>query len=247
MNIADAVVLVTGANRGLGREIVLASLKAGARKVYAGAREPQQLAALVRESEGRVVPLTIDVTREVTLAAAAEVATDVTLLFNNAGVVASQQVLSSSVQALQQDFATNVFGVLSTTKAFLPALEKNGRDASAAIVNILSVVSLSSMPALGGYSASKAAAHSVTQALRSELSTRRVQVHGVFAGAIDTDMTRDMKNMPKASPVDVARAILQGVERGVEDIFPDAMSAGAFETWRRDPKELERQLASLTG
>lgn len=246
MNIQNAVVLVTGANRGLGRELVRASLNAGARKVYAGARDPQQLAALVRESEGRVVPVAIDVTNEASIAAAAEIATDVTLLFNNAGVVASHQVLSSSLQALQQDFATNVLGVVSTTKAFLPALERSARQGSAAVVNILSVVSLSSMPALGGYSASKAAAHSVTQALRSELSARQVKVHGVFAGAIDTDMTRDMTNMPKASPVDVASAIVQAVQAGVEDIFPDAMSAGAFETWRRDPKELERQLASLT-
>jgi NAD(P)-dependent dehydrogenase (short-subunit alcohol dehydrogenase family) len=246
MHIENAVVLVTGANRGLGRELVRACLRAGARKVYAAARDPRQLEALVRESEGRAVPLAIDVTDEATLAAAAAVAADVTLLFNNAGVVASHQVLSSSLQALQQDFATNVFGVVSTTKAFLPALEASARTAPAAVVNILSVVSLSSMPALGGYSASKAAAHSVTQALRSELAARHVNVHGVFAGAIDTDMTRDMTNMPKASPVDVARAIVQAVQDGVEDIFPDAMSAGAFETWRRDPKELERQLASLS-
>ncbi len=246
MHIANEVVLVTGANRGLGRALVLASLQAGASKVYAGAREPEQLAALVREGGGRVVPLALDVTREGSLAAAAELATDVTLLVNNAGVLASFQVLSSSVQALQQDFATNFFGVLATTKAFLPALERGGERGGAAIVNILSVVSLSNMPALGGYSASKAAAHSITQALRGELVGRRVQVHGVFAGAIDTDMTRNM-SMAKASPADVARAIVAAVEAGTEDIFPDPISEGMFATWRRDPKELERQLAGLSG
>jgi short-subunit dehydrogenase len=155
-------------------------------------------------------------------------------------------VLSSSAQALQQDFATNFFGVVAATKAFLPALERGGRAGRAAIVNILSVVSLSNMPALGGYSASKAAAHSLTQALRSELASRNVEVHGVFAGAIDTDMTRGM-SMPKTSPADVARAVVRGVEAGEEDIFPDAMAEGAFATWRRDPKELERQLASMSG
>lgn len=246
MNIRNEVVLVTGGNRGLGRELVQASLRAGATKVYAGARDPKSLEALVREARGRVVPLALDVTKEPTLAAAAEQASDVTLLFNNAGVVASHHVLTSSVQALQQDFATNAFGVLATTKAFLPALERAARKGRAGVVNILSVVSLSSMPALGGYSASKAAAHSITQALRSELSSRNVQVHGVFAGAIDTDMTRDM-SMPKASPADVAAAILRAVEADVEDILPDAMAEGLFSTWRRDPKELERQLASMSG
>jgi NAD(P)-dependent dehydrogenase (short-subunit alcohol dehydrogenase family) len=246
MNIANEVVLVTGANRGLGRELTLASLKAGARKVYAGARDPSRLAELVRESAGRVVPLAIDVTVDASLAAAAEVATDVTLLFNNAGVVSSHQVLSSSLEALQRDFATNFFGVVAATKAFLPALERSGAQGRAAIVNVLSVVSLANMPALGGYSASKAATYSLTQALRSELSGRNIQVHGVFAGAIDTDMTRGM-SMPKASPKDVARAIVQAVEAGVEDILPDAMAEGAFATWRRDPKELERQLAAMSG
>lgn len=245
MNIRNEVVLVTGANRGLGLELVRASLRAGAKKVYAGARRPEQLAELVREGEGRVVPVALDVTREESLRAAAAAAPDLTLLFNNAGVVASQGVLSSSEQALQQDFATNVFGLVASTKAFLPALERAGALRGAAVVNILSVVSLASMPALGGYSASKAAAHSVTQALRSELASRRVKVHGVFAGAIDTDMTREM-TMPKTSPMEVARAIVEAVQADLEDIFPDVMSEGAFATWRSDPKELERQLASLS-
>jgi NAD(P)-dependent dehydrogenase (short-subunit alcohol dehydrogenase family) len=246
MKITNEVVLVTGGNRGLGRELVRASLEAGARKVYAGARDPRRLSDLIRESEGRVVPVQLDVTSEESLQAAAALATDVSLLFNNAGVVSSHEVLTSSTEALKQDFATNFFGVVAATKAFLPALERAGGGGRAAIVNILSVVSLSSMPALGGYSASKAAAHSLTQAMRAELSERRVQVHGVFAGAIDTDMVRGM-NMPKTSPAAVAQAILRGVEADAEDIFPDAMSEGAFATWRRDPKELERQLASLRG
>lgn len=243
MNIENEVMLVTGANRGLGRELVNAGLAGGAKRIYAGAREPAQLEALVRAGAGRVVPLRIDVTNEESLAEAAKLAPDVSLLFNNAGVVASYGVLSSSAQALQQDFATNFFGVVATTRAFLPALERAER---AAIVNILSVVSLANMPGLGGYSASKAAAYSLTQALRSDLASRGIAVHGVFAGAIDTDMTRGME-MPKASPVDVARAILRGVVAGTDDIFPDAMSEGISVAWRRDPKALERQMANLGG
>jgi NAD(P)-dependent dehydrogenase (short-subunit alcohol dehydrogenase family) len=246
MNMNDRVMLVTGANRGLGRELVAFGLKSGARKVYAAARDPRPLAELAKESQGRVVPVALDVTREDSLAVAAEVASDVTLLFNNAGTLASHGVLSSSAEELQRDFATNAFGIVATTKAFLPALARGASEGGAAIVNILSVVALSNMPALGGYSASKAAAYSLTQALRSELSRQGVKVHGVFAGAIDTDMTRGME-MPKASAADVAAAIFRGVEAGLEDIVPDAMSEGLFATWRRDPKELERQLASMSG
>lgn len=243
MNIENEVLLVTGANRGLGRELVNAGLAAGARRIYAGARDLAQLGALVRAGAGRVVPLQIDVTRQDSLAAAAALVPELSLLFNNAGVVASQGVLSSSPQALERDFATNFFGVVATTRAFLPVLERAPR---AAIVNVLSVVALANMPGLGGYSASKAAAHSFTQALRSDLSARGIGVHGVFAGAIDTDMTRGM-DIPKARPADVARAILRGVEAGTDDIFPDAMSEGISMTWRRDPKQLERQMANLGG
>lgn len=240
----NAVVLVTGANRGLGRSLVEAALEAGARRVYAGARDPRQLAGLLAQAPERIVPLGLDITDEHSLAAAASRATDLTVLFNNAGVVVSQGVLTSRTVDILQDFSTNVFGTLAATKAFLPALQRAGAEGSAAVVNVLSVVSLANMPALGGYSASKAAAASLTEALRKDLAKSNISVHGVFAGAIDTDMTRGMQ-MPKARPEDVARAIVAGVERGVDDIFPDSMSQGAFATWRADPKELARQLASM--
>lgn len=246
MNLTDKIVLVTGANRGLGRALVEASLKEGARRVYAAARDPQSLQALVASAPSRIVPLALDITNERSLAEAAQRAPDVAVLFNNAGVLASRGVLSSSPQDIAQDFATNTFGMLAATKAFLPALERAGRAGGAAVVNVLSVVSLTSMPALGAYSASKAAAFSFTQALRAELRARGVSVHAVFAGAMDTDMVREM-TMPKASPADVARAILSGVEQGKEDIYPDGMSESVFATWRKDPKELEQQLAGMSG
>ncbi|MET0795376.1 MAG: SDR family oxidoreductase [Polyangiaceae bacterium] len=248
MNLKDKVVLVTGANRGLGRALVEASLKAGARKIYAGARDPKQLATLVERAPERVLPLALDITNAASLAAAAEQAPDVAVLFNNAGVLASYNLLTSKTEDIAQDFTTNFFGTLAASKAFLPALQRAGAlgIGHAALVNVLSVVSLSNMPALGAYSASKAAAFSITQALRWDLAKLNVSVHAVFAGAIDTDMVRAM-DMPKTSPADVAQAIVSGVERGIEDIFPDAMSESLFATWRRDPKELERQLASMSG
>ena len=190
MKINDSVALVTGSNRGLGLALVHAALAAGARKVYAGARDPKQLAALVQQSGGTVVPLAIDITDARSHAAAAEQARDITVLFNNAGVLASYNVLTATSEQMAQDFATNFFGTLAATKAFLPALERAAQAGPAAIVNVLSVASLANVPALAAYSASKAAAASITQALRVELANRRVSVHGVFAGSIDTDMVR---------------------------------------------------------
>ncbi|HYJ11118.1 MAG TPA: SDR family oxidoreductase [Polyangiaceae bacterium] len=246
MKFKDATVLVTGANRGLGRALVDASLQAGARRVYAGARDPRNLAEVAFRSEGRVVALGLDITSSDSLAKAAEQASDVTLLINNAGVLASFGLLTSSAEAIARDFATNLFGTVAASKAFLPALERASARGEAALVNVLSVVSLANMPALGGYSASKAAASSITQALRGDLAKLKIAVHGVFAGAIDTDMVKDM-DMAKTSPAEVARGILEGVERGEEDIFPDAMSRHLSAIWREDPKRLERQLASMSG
>jgi short-subunit dehydrogenase len=246
MKINQAVVLVTGANRGLGKAVVTQSLKAGARRVYAGARDVAQLSDVIALAPERVVPLRIDITSPTSLAAAAEQAPDVSLLINNAGVLASYDVLTSSTESIAQDFAVNFYGTLAATKAFLPALERAAKIGSAAVVNVLSIVSLSNLPGLGGYSASKAAAYSLTQALRPGLSKLNVDVHAVLAGAIDTDMVRAM-DMAKTSPDDVARAILDAVEQGVEDVFPDPMSKSLFATFRSDPKALEQQLASMSG
>lgn len=246
MKLKDQVVLVTGANRGLGRALVDAALQAGARRVYAAARNPQQLRELAAREPARVVSLALDITNEASLAAAAAQAPDVGVLFNNAGVLSSYNLLTSNADAIHQDFATNCFGTLAATKAFLPALRRAGAAGGAAVINVLSVVSLANMPALGAYSASKAAASSLTQALRYDLAKLGISVHGVFAGAIDTDMVKDM-TITKTRPSDVANAVIAGLEQGAEDIFPDAMSQGAFATWRRDPKELERQLASMSG
>jgi NAD(P)-dependent dehydrogenase (short-subunit alcohol dehydrogenase family) len=239
MKIEDAVVLVTGSNRGLGRALVAASLEAGAKRVYAGARDPRQLEALAARAPERIIPLAIDITDAGSLQAAAARATDVTVLVNNAGVFASTGVLASTPAQIEQDFATNFFGTLAATRAFLPALERS-RDG--AVVNVLSVASLASMPALGGYAAAKAAAFSATQALRGELRNKGIRVHAVFPGPIDTDMIRHFE-MVKTSPEVVARAILEGVEQGLEDILPDPVSQQIFALWKSDPKALERQLA----
>lgn len=246
MKFKDAIVLVTGANRGLGRALVDASLQAGARRVYAGARDPRTLVEVVARNEGRVVALGLDITSSDSLAQAAEQASDVTLLINNAGVLASFGLLTSSAEAIAQDFATNLFGTVAASKAFLPALERASARGEAALVNVLSIVSLANMPALGGYSASKAAASSITQALRGELSKLKIGVHGVFAGSIDTDMLKGVETA-KTSPAEVARGIIEGVERGDEDIFPDVISRRLSAIWHENPKQLERHFAGMSG
>jgi NAD(P)-dependent dehydrogenase (short-subunit alcohol dehydrogenase family) len=246
MKLSNAVVLITGANRGLGRALVERSLASGARRVYAGARDPAQLAPAVRAAPDRIVPLALDVTDPASLAAAAAHAADVTLLVNNAGVLASFGLLTSPSDAIERDFAVNAFGMLATTRAFLPALERAAVSGDAGVVNVLSIVAFASMPALGGYSASKAAAYSVTQALRNDLADKRIAVHAAFPGPIDTDMIRDMA-MPKTSPDDVAAAILEGVERGVDEILPDPTARELHAIWKRDPRDLERQFVQMAG
>ena len=233
-------VLVTGANRGLGRALVEAAVRASARRVYASARDVSKLASLVRLYPDRVVPLELDVTEPASVAAAAKLASDVDILINNAGVLASFDVLASTPEQLALDFSTNVFGVVNTTRAVLPALARNGHGA---LVNVLSIVSLANMPALGGYSAAKAAAYSVTQALRPALTRRGVRVHAVLPGPVDTDMVRSMP-MEKTAPESVARAIIEGVEAGSEEIFPDPTSQQLFALFQKDPRALLAQFAA---
>jgi NAD(P)-dependent dehydrogenase (short-subunit alcohol dehydrogenase family) len=236
MKIENSAVLVTGANRGIGRALVDALLSAGARTIYAAARKPETVAP--RE---RVVPIRLDTTDARDIAALAQRAPDVSLLINNAGIVGSMSVLKSARSDLERDFATNLFGTLETTRALVPVIEKNG---GGAVANVLSVVSFASMPMLGGYSAAKAAAHSVTQSLRFELRPRGIAVHAVFPGPVDTDMAKGF-DMPKASAESVARAIVEGIARGDEDIAPDPMSREVLALWSRDPKAIERQFGAM--
>jgi NAD(P)-dependent dehydrogenase (short-subunit alcohol dehydrogenase family) len=238
MKIEGSVALVTGANRGLGHALVAALLQAGAAKVYAAARDESKLSG----GGARVVPLTLDTTRPEQIAAAARKATDVTLLINNAGVLTSYNVLTMGPAELDADFRTNVHGTLGVIRAFLPILER--ASGGAAIVNVLSLASLASVPTFGGYSASKAAAYSITQALRAELKARNIDVVAALPGPIDTDMVKAFP-MPKASAAETARGVLDGIARGEEEIFPDAMAQQMGALWTKSPKEYERAFARL--
>ncbi len=206
--------------------------------MYAGARDPAKVAL----EDPRVVRLALDTSKPEQIAAAARAAADVTLLVNNAGVASAASVLTASQAALETDFGTNVYGTLAVVRRFLPVLE--AARGGATIVNVLSLASLGNFPALGGYSASKAAAYSVTQALRAELKGRSIAVLAALPGPIDTDMVKDLP-MPKASPADVALGVLAGIERGDEEIFPDPMAMQMGALWSRSPKEYERAFASF--
>jgi len=236
MKIQGAIALVTGSNRGLGSAIVSALVRAGATKVYAASRAGKQIRAL----DSRLVPLELDITNGPQVAAAAETAGDVTLLINNAGTLTSFNVLTATQAELDTDFRTNLFGTLALVKAFIPVLERAA--AGATIVNVLSLSALASVPSMGGYSASKAASYSVTQSLRAELRHRRIAVLAALAGPVDTDMVRALK-LPKANPAEVAAALLAGVERGDEEIFPDPMAQQMGPLWNKSPKEFEQAFA----
>jgi NAD(P)-dependent dehydrogenase (short-subunit alcohol dehydrogenase family) len=244
MKLEDKVVMVTGANRGIGKALVEALLSKGAKRIYATARDDQSLAALAAIDPKRVVPVQLDVTKPAEVETAAKKAEDLQILINNAGLLRSFSLLTASREDVQRDLDTNFFGALALTRATLPALERAAGRGESAVVNILTIVSLASMAGLGGYSASKAAAFSMTQALRAELKPRKIAVHAVFPGPVDTDMTKGIA-LPKASPESVAKAIVEGLARGEEDIGPDPMSAEVIAKWKVAPKAVEEMFASM--
>jgi NAD(P)-dependent dehydrogenase (short-subunit alcohol dehydrogenase family) len=233
MNIAGKAVLVTGANRGIGQALVAEALSRGAKRVYAGTRQP------LAHPGGRVTPLTLDVTSAAQIRAAADQVETLDVLINNAGIALYDDLSDRAV--LERHLAVNLFGTYGVTQAFLPLLTRS----RGAVVNNLSVNAFAPLPLIPAYSISKAAAFNLTQSLRTLLAGRGVSVHAVLTGFVDTDMTRGI-DMPKASPESVARALFDGVEDGQEDIFPDPMSQSMAGSWRSGAaKALERQYAAI--
>jgi NAD(P)-dependent dehydrogenase (short-subunit alcohol dehydrogenase family) len=233
--IANRSVLVTGANRGIGQALVDEALRRGAKRVYAGTRHP------LVHPDGRVTPLALDVTDPHQIRAAVASVESLDILINNAGLALYDDLSDRAV--LEQHLAVNLFGTWGVTRAFLPSLTRS----RGAVVNVLSVAAFAALPIIPAYSISKAAALSLSQSLRALLAGNGVSVHAVLAGPTDTEMSRDLE-VPKASPRAVSRAILDGVERGEDDIFPDPMSQTVAEDWRSGAaKALERQNAVLVG
>lgn len=219
----NAVALVTGANRGIGKAIVEGLLARGAAKVYAAVRNPSSADDLVRQHGKKVVPVELDLSKPETVKAAAKSAKDVTLVVNNAGVLKRVDLLSEgAMEALQYEIDVNVYGLIRVAQAFAPVLKQNG---GGALVQLNSVVSLKSFSDFATYSASKAASYSITQALKSLLEKDGVQVVSVHPGPIATDMGRDAGLEEIAEPASVvADAIADALKAGTFHVFPDSMA-----------------------
>jgi NAD(P)-dependent dehydrogenase (short-subunit alcohol dehydrogenase family) len=233
MKVANKTVLITGANRGIGRALVNEALKRGAKKVYAGTR------SALENTDNRVMPLTLDVTNISQIQRAVDKVDTLDVLINNAGIAIYDDL--SDLQMIEQHLAVNFLGMLKVTNAFLPLLKRS----KGAVVNNLSLAALAALPMIPGYSISKAAAFNMTQSLRGLLARQGVRVHAVVLGPIDTDMNRGLE-IPKASAESAAAGIFDGLERGEEEIFPDPASLSIAEAWRNGAvKAMERQFAAF--
>ncbi|MFI6358898.1 SDR family oxidoreductase [Streptomyces sp. NPDC050743] len=209
-SIKDAVVLVTGGSRGLGKALVEGLYARGAAKVYATARDPRTVTHPDAE------PLALEVTDPASVEAAAAQARDVTILINNAGVsLGARSFLDAPVDDVRREFEINFYGPLLVTRAFVPVIERNG---GGHLLNVHSV--LSWLGVAGSYSATKAALWSQTNSLRLELRSRGIGVTGLHVGYIDTDMTLDV-DAPKSAPGDIAALALDGIEAGAYEVLAD--------------------------
>jgi len=211
MELKNAVAVVTGANRGLGRQLTIQLLERGA-KVYAAARRPESV------DVAGVIPLRLDVTDDESIRAAARVASDATLLVNNAGIFTGTPLVAGDLDAVRSEMETNFFGPLAVTRAYTPVIEGNG---GGAVLNVLSVLSWLHPAGSGAYSAAKAAAWAQTNAIREELAPRGISVSALHVGYMDTDMAADVPAEQKVDPAEVAAQALNAVEKGLPEILAD--------------------------
>jgi NAD(P)-dependent dehydrogenase (short-subunit alcohol dehydrogenase family) len=233
MNIRNKTVLITGANRGIGRALVQEALRRGAKRVYAGMRGASPIA------RPRVTLLTLDVTNAAQIQEAVAKVDTLDVLINNAGVAIYDDL--TNIDVVERHLAVNFLGPLKMTNAFLPKLKRS----QGAIVNNLSMAGLAPLPVIPSYSLSKAAAFNMSQSLRALLAGDGVTVHSVILGPIDTDMNRGFE-IPKASPESAAAGIFDGLEKGEDEIFPDPAAQSIAEGWRRGAvKALERQFSAF--
>lgn len=234
----DKVILITGANRGIGKSLVKASLEKGARKIYATSRDLNKMPDFGDE---RVVTLELDITDNAQILEVAEKTKDVEILINNAGLFNPGTILDGEISGMELDMKTNYYGTVNMMRAFTTILENN---TPSKIVNIVSIAAYSPLPSIAGYAASKSALYSATLSVRIEVGKKGITVHAVNPGAIDTDMNKGSDwDMP--APDGIAKIILDKVEAGELDIVPDEMGLGMFNAWKEEPSKLAEMFSNM--
>ncbi|MDX9753602.1 MAG: SDR family oxidoreductase [bacterium] len=236
MQIQDQVVLISGANGGIGKAFVQAFVEAGAKTVYACARSTDTLGDIVQQKGVQAVAL--DITNPAQVEAAVEACSDVTILVNNAGQ--NLGGLLGSPATARAEMEVNYFGTLAMCTAFAPVLAAHG---GGWIVNTISILAYVNMPSIGSYSASKAALHSLTQGLRSVLAKQGTKVVGLYPGPVETRLTEGL-DMPKAKPAAIAQALLAGLLADADEIYPDPIARDTFEALKTDRKAVEQQFGA---
>ncbi|MBE9140193.1 SDR family oxidoreductase [Nodosilinea sp. LEGE 07088] len=242
MQIKGAIALVTGANGDIGQYFVKALCDAGATKVYACARKPSDLTSLVAVNPEQIIPIALDITNSDSVETVAQACQDVNLLINNAGVGLLKGFISAAdLSSARAEIEVNYLGTLAMCRAFAPILQANG---GGAIVNMLSILGKINFPMNASYSASKAAAVSLTQGLRMELKSQNTLVVGVLPGTVDTPGSQHFPP-PKVSPEDVVREALQGVIDGVNEVYPGEQAKQMAAQLLQDPQSLENAMSAM--
>ncbi|MDQ0643507.1 SDR family oxidoreductase [Microbacterium murale] len=239
MDIADQIALVTGANRGIGREFVLELLERGVSKVYATARRLES----VDFDDNRVVPVRLDLLDHESIVAASVIAHDATLIVNNAGISTGAALVTGDLAEIRREMDTHFWGTLGVTREFSQVLAANG---GGAIVNVLSALSWFATPSSGAYSAAKAAEWNMTNGVRLELAAQGTLVQGVLLGAADTDIAAGYDG-PKIDPRDVPRQSLDGLEVGSIEVIVDDWTTMVKGSLGGDPAPFYERMTALLG
>ena len=240
MKIEGVVAFVTGASRGIGKQFIEELQTAGAARIYIGVRNVGAVAEIVATDPSRIILIQLDVTSEQSIQDAAAHCQDVTLLINNAGVLHNKGLIAASdISSARAEMEVNYFGTLLMCRAFAPILKANS---GGAIINMLSILARINFPPEGSYSASKAAALSLTQGVRAELAPQKTLVIAVMPGRVDTDMTRSEQGQ-KIEPSEVAKAALQAIVDEVEEVYVGDEAHFLAAQLANDPKAIEKQIA----
>ena len=241
MDVQGKNVLVSGAGGGIGGALVAELVERGAARVYAAARDVTAVEPLVRQYGEGVAAVPLDVTDAGSVARAAARCADTDILVNNAGINRNMWLLGpTGMEDARAEIEVNYLGTLAMCRAFAPVLTRR----QGMIVTIVSIIGLVNLPINGTYCASKAALHSLVQGVRAELAPHGVRVVGVYPGPVDTRLTAGL-DIPKATPAEVAAAVVAGIVADKEEIFPDPMSEQVHDRLCADAKAVERQYATM--